>query len=83
MTVMMRCGHAANATDENGNPSCVICVGIVPGATVVDEPPDLTGRRAKCPDCDLFVDSETSLAFFEHRPNKDFDMYYCGCSGWN
>jgi hypothetical protein len=32
MSVLMSCGHAANATNERGLPSCAICVGIHPGA---------------------------------------------------
>jgi len=47
--VMMKCGHAANGYDAEGNPVCVICYGIVPGATVVDpNPPSLEGRMARC-----------------------------------
>jgi hypothetical protein len=42
-TPMMQCGHAANAVDSLGNPTCAICVGITPGARTVVESPDLTG----------------------------------------
>jgi hypothetical protein len=46
---MMKCGHAAQGTDGDGNPVCVICFGIRSGATEVDDsPPDLTGRMARC-----------------------------------
>lgn len=46
---MMECGHAAQAVDGEGNPGCVICVGINPGATIVAKnPPDLSTRRARC-----------------------------------
>ena len=42
---MMKCGHAANATDPSGNPGCAICIGLGRGADEVDSaPPDLTGR---------------------------------------
>ena len=46
---MMKCGHAANATDgKTGAPCCVICHGL-PGATQVDDtPPDLSQRMARC-----------------------------------
>lgn len=44
---MMKCGHAANATRE-GEPVCVVCIGVDPGATVIDTAPDLTGRVARC-----------------------------------
>jgi len=80
---MMKCGHAANAEDENGNPVCVICAGITPDAYVVAEMPDLSGRRAKCVYCERKVQSSTDLPFFEYRPNEEFDIYYCGCYGWD
>lgn len=82
---MMKCGHAAMATDAEGNPVCVICVGIHDGAREVAEPPNLTGRKAKCTyGCKNSVkDSKTSLAFFEHLPQQEFDRYYCGCYGWD
>jgi hypothetical protein len=81
---MMKCGHAANATNGDGNPSCVICVGIHPGAETIDEsPPDLTGRKSKCAYCSEIQDSDPSLAFFEHRPDRDYDLHYDGCRGWD
>lgn len=47
---MMKCGHAANGfINKTENPVCVICYGIHPGATVVNESThDLTGRKARC-----------------------------------
>lgn len=90
MTVMMKCGHAANATDrKTGKPVCVICVGISPGATEIDDsPPDLLERRARCSyygfgRCESEGPSSPELAFFEHKPEKDHDSFYCGCRGWN
>jgi hypothetical protein len=78
---LMMCGHAANAT-HNGDPACVICVGIDPGALVIDaSPPDLTGRLAKCSYCGSERPSSTDLPFFEHRESGDY--YYCGCRGWD
>lgn len=91
MPVMLKCGHAANATDGNGNPTCAICVGIV-DVSVADDQPDLTDRRAKCTykrgqgghdHSNVSVDSSLNLAFFSHRPDKEFDEYYCGCWGWD
>lgn len=62
--VMMKCGHAANAT-HNGKPSCVICAGIHPGAEVVDDsPPSLEGRTARC-SCGKERPSDQALPFFE------------------
>ena len=82
---MMQCGHAANAKDNQGNPCCVICAGINPGAkTIATDLPDLDGRKAKCGyGCGSTRDSSTDLAFFEHRPDRECDKYYCGCQGWN
>lgn len=41
-------------------------------------------RRANC--CygnHAFVLSDESLPFFEKRPDRETDAYYCGCYGWN
>ena len=86
-TVMMECGHTANAQDKDGNPVCVICFGIAPGAMEVkQEQVDLAGRIAKCLyryNCRNTQPSSLNLAFFEHKPQEDFDGYYCGCEGWD
>lgn len=81
----MKCGHAANARDENGNPVCVICFGIVGGATEIDEsPPSLEGRMARCDECHKSTQpSSTNLPFFEYKPGSPEDVYYCGCRGWD
>ena len=85
MSVMMECGHAANAVNGAGEPSCAICALIRPGASVVAKtPPDLTGRTARCGcRCGSKQPSSPKLAFFEHRPNEQTDLYYCGCMGWD
>jgi hypothetical protein len=82
---MMGCGHAANGVRAgSGEPVCIICFGIMPGATVVVTAPDLEGRTARCTYGDhADVPSSTSLAFFAHRPSAAFDNYYCGCFGWD
>lgn len=47
--VMMKCGHTAQGTDGDGNPVCVICFGIDPGATIpAENEPYLSGRYARC-----------------------------------
>jgi hypothetical protein len=81
---MMKCGHVAQGTKgDTGKPVCVICIGIDPGAEIIDEnPPDLTGRMAKCRSCDYMKESKFSLAFFEYRPDREYDLFYCGCRGW-
>lgn len=85
---MMKCGHTAQGIrGADDAPVCVPCLGIVDGADVVDAPPDLTGRKARCSyygrKCQSETDSRTQLAFFGHRPERETDEYYCGCWGWN
>lgn len=102
---MMRCGHSDNGRDGDGNPVCVICHGIHPGAEEVDDsPPDLSARRARCnyygtrPSgrnsesnygtkrgeiCMAERPSSPELPFFMHRPDREYDEFYCGCWGWD
>ena len=80
---MMACGHAANATC-NGKPVCAICLDEESARTPMEEQPDLSARTAECCyHCGAKQQSSTSLAFFEWRPDQEFDEYYCGCRGWN
>ena len=82
---MMKCGHAANSmhkTPEGDKPSCVICAGISPGWNEIDKnPPSLEGRKSQCFYCKKEKNSDLGLAFFEHRPDKEHDIHYCGCKG--
>jgi len=56
----------ANATDSEGRPCCCICIGIDPGALIVENsPPDISGRTAQCTCCKKQVQSDFSLPFFE------------------
>lgn len=80
---LMKCGHIANAFVD-GQPVCCFCYGITPEAIQIDEKTqNLDNRKAKCGYCGKVVDSNKELPFFEHKPNADFDSYYCGCEGWN
>lgn len=80
---MMKCGHAANGTRHNGEPVCVICFGLRPGAHEIDEaPPLLAGREAKC-DCGSRQASSSDLAYFEATPELATDLFYCGHNGWD
>lgn len=80
---LMMCGHAANAHDENGDPSCAICIGLDAGAKiVVNEAPNLEGRLSQCAYCRSKTQSSLTLPFFEYRPDKEFDAHYDGCYGW-
>lgn len=81
---MMKCGHAANATNGKGNPCCVICSGINKGADEIDEtPPNLDRRTAMCTYCRKESSSAIELPFFRYRPDRDKDEYYCGRKGWD
>jgi len=84
---LMECGHTANAKDGDGNPVCVICIGINQGATVVERVrPSLVGRKARCGyyhTCGSERDSSFDLAFFEHKDDQEHDEFYCGCYGWD
>jgi len=89
---MMKCGHAANAETADNKPACGIC-----GCTELSEQEiDLTGRKARCAyygkvvklqgrtsRCESESESSTSLPFFAHKPESEYDEYYCGCLGWN
>ena len=48
MSAAMKCGHVATGT-HGGEPVCVSCFGLEPGAVIVDfAPPNLAGRIARC-----------------------------------
>lgn len=81
--VLMKCGHTANAEYDDGKPCCLICSPKREAYEVVDDKPDLTGRKAKCTDCGEIVDSNWNLPFFEYCPDKEYDKFYSGCWGWD
>lgn len=81
--VLMKCGHTANAEYDDGKPCCLICSPKREAYEVVDEKPDLIGRKAKCTDCGEIVDSNWNLPFFEYCPDKEYDRFYSGCWGWD
>lgn len=76
---IMKCGHSASGTTIEGKPYCVICN----CDELAEMKPDLTGRQAKCCFCGETVESNEQLPFFEYRAKKDYDLYYCGCEGWD
>ena len=89
---LMKCGHTANATqqipnnDNSGKISihcCVICCGIVKGNNIVQDKPDLSGRKSQCSSCKGITDSKWTLPFFEYRPKDEYDGHYDGCFGWD
>lgn len=40
-------------------------------------------RLAKCPDCGKFTVSRKDLPFFVSCPDEEYDLYACGCRGWD
>ena len=84
---LMKCGHIAQATDFEGKPVCAICAPYDKGVTVdkviKDEKDGLEGRKARCSWCGHTTESRWNLPFFEYRPDKDTDSFYCGCGGWD
>jgi len=81
MNYLMKCGHTSYATC-NGKPACVICDCTEIEREVYDTE-GLEGRKAKCSLCGQIVDSNWGLAFFEYRPDREYDSYYNGCRGWD
>ena len=81
---LMRCGHAPVAQDATGKWVCPICIGLVEGADIpADNLPSLQGRSAQCLYCERTKESRFDLPFFEYRPKAEFDLFYCGCRGWD
>ena len=87
MKYLMKCGHVANAIDENGKPICAFCAPDVDGVTVervIDsETGGLEGRKARCTWCGRVTNSRWNLPFFAYSAKSDTDSYYCGCGGWD
>ena len=82
MSIFLVCGCVSCAfiiKDGEKVPCCVIHNCTTPS----DIEPDLTERKARCSYGHKTIDSDPGLAFFIHRPDKEFDEYYCGCYGWS
>ena len=69
----MKCGCVNNATCE-GKPACAIhsCTTI---EFKCEGNKGLEGRKAKCSYGDSIVESSWDLAFFQHKPNEEYDEY--------
>lgn len=80
---LMKCGHVSNAITGEGNPACAIC-GCQNIDREVSNTEGLEGRFAVCDECrKTKVPSRWGLPFFEYRPDRDTDKFYCGCWGWD
>lgn len=98
-SVLMKCGHSSNGVRASDKaPVCVICIrdgGPDDPATQVEtNPPDLSGRLMHCSymrgrngkPCaarENPIPSDPKAAFFAHKPDEEFDQFYCGCWGWD
>ena len=88
---LMKCGCVAQATTIIKGKKYWLCAlhYKISDTTTEDsiEPvevvPDLSNRKALCPYCKKTKPSSTNLAFFEYRLDKETDIYYCGCRGWD
>lgn len=86
LNYLMACGHVANGKTIDGKPLCVICSPSKESETIKEkclENNGLKNRMAKCSECPSTTHSRWSLPFFEYRPDKSTDSYYCGCHGWD
>lgn len=83
MATLMACGHTALGEkvlpDGSREVVCPICM----ETRVAESKPDLSGREAKCPDCNRTRPSDFNLPFFWYQPDKVYDLFYCGCRGWD
>ena len=77
---IMRCGHAANESDSRGYPRCDCGAD---GSKIIDTHPSLRGRMAFCADCGKEVRSSEEIAFFQYRPEREMDLFDCGCRGYD
>jgi hypothetical protein len=41
------------------------------------------GERTQSQVCKCERPSSESLAFFEAKPEEEYDRFYCGCYGWD
>lgn len=77
----MQCGHSTVATLESeGIPICTSCL-----CMEVVEKPDVLGREAHCSLCGHVTKSSwvQDNPFFRYCADMLYDLYYCGCEGWD
>lgn len=80
--IILKCGHKPNATNGAGEPCCAICAPS-PESREIDRVVDLKDRKCKCSLCKKVVPSNEHIAFFEYKPDDEFDSHYDGCMGWD
>ena len=93
----MKCGHVADSKDPvTDKPLCSLCAGTNETCCVLDDPINLSVRRARCyyygqrntsnrcgyAYCECETKSSKDLPYFAVRLMEDFDVYYCGCRGF-
>ena len=77
---IMKCGCRAQGTTKIDGKDVPVCV-IHLCTEVMEEQPNLEGRKAECTYCGKKKDSSADLPFFEYKPDSSTDRYYCGCIG--
>jgi len=85
--ILLKCGCVASAlrtaTGGKKHDPPIPCCSVHDCIEPAEKMPDLTGRKARCAYGGSEVDSNYNLAFFEYRPDEEYDRYYCGCYGWD
>ena len=78
----MKCGHVVDK--EHIKYDLCNCTTIL--REVQTDIDGLEGRKARCYQHKggnpPLVQSRWNLPFFNYRPDKETDEYYCGCWGW-
>ena len=80
--VLMKCrcsnSGARRQTEQGEIPVCIHhnCT------EVMDPQPEIYDRKARCMHCQKQMMSIIGLPFFVYRPDDMYDVYYCGCKGW-
>jgi NMD protein affecting ribosome stability and mRNA decay len=85
------CGAISQATDDNGNPVCAICIGITEYNLVERELPE--EFTIKCSDCAKTLTYKEGQWYYKNGNVSTYDVppflnldtkrFYCGCCGWN
>ena len=77
---LMKCGHVANGVNiHTYAPSCVICIGIKPGADEIDTSNSISNRQAICYCGLVATHPREQLAFYEYRGEGSNASKICIC----
>ena len=80
LTVLMDCGHVADAKTADGEVYCSACFGETILAFKPREIPNVW-RWARCMDCGVLAEAEPmSMMFYQYRDEEECDLFACGCT---